>query len=84
MKTGATNVGADVLQRSNSLGFDAGASSTRDYEKLKERIKLVQEARQNVLAFFEAKARGDRKAAEAHNVMVCNVPDYGVVCGVPD
>jgi ATP-dependent Clp protease ATP-binding subunit ClpC len=33
-----SNVGADVLQRSNSLGFDAGVSSTRDYEKLKERI----------------------------------------------
>ncbi len=27
-----------MLQRSNSLGFDAGVSSTRDYEKLKERI----------------------------------------------
>jgi len=33
-----SNVGADVLQRNNSLGFDAGVSSTRDYEKLKERI----------------------------------------------
>jgi ATP-dependent Clp protease ATP-binding subunit ClpC len=33
-----SNVGADVLQRSNSLGFDVGVSSTRDYEKLKERI----------------------------------------------
>ena len=36
-----SNVGADVLQRSNSLGFDAGASSTRDYEKLKERIMEI-------------------------------------------
>ena len=33
-----SNVGADVLQRNNSVGFDVGVSSTRDYEKLKERI----------------------------------------------
>jgi len=33
-----SNVGADVLQRNNSLGFDVGADSTRDYEKLKDRI----------------------------------------------
>ena len=33
-----SNVGADVLQRNNSVGFDVGVDSTRDYEKLKERI----------------------------------------------
>ena len=32
-----SNVGADVLQRSSSLGF-GNADATRDYEKLKERI----------------------------------------------
>jgi ATP-dependent Clp protease ATP-binding subunit ClpC len=32
-----SNVGADVLQRSSSLGFGS-ADATRDYEKLKERI----------------------------------------------
>jgi len=33
-----SNVGADVLQRNNSVGFDVGVSATRDYEKLKDRI----------------------------------------------
>ena len=33
-----SNVGADVLQRNNSVGFDVGVDSTRDYEKLKDRI----------------------------------------------
>ena len=33
-----SNVGADVLQRKNSVGFDVGVSATRDYEKLKDRI----------------------------------------------
>ena len=33
-----SNVGADVLQRNNSVGFDVGVSTTRDYEKLKDRI----------------------------------------------
>jgi ATP-dependent Clp protease ATP-binding subunit ClpC len=33
-----SNVGADVLQRNSSVGFDVGVSATRDYEKLKDRI----------------------------------------------
>ena len=33
-----SNVGADVLQRNSFMGFDAGTDTTRDYEKLKERI----------------------------------------------
>jgi ATP-dependent Clp protease ATP-binding subunit ClpC len=33
-----SNVGADVLQRNASVGFDVGVDSTRDYEKLKDRI----------------------------------------------
>jgi ATP-dependent Clp protease ATP-binding subunit ClpC len=33
-----SNVGADVLQRNNSVGFDVGVDATRDYEKLKDRI----------------------------------------------
>ena len=33
-----SNVGADVLQRNNSVGFDVGMDTTRDYEKLKEKI----------------------------------------------
>jgi ATP-dependent Clp protease ATP-binding subunit ClpC len=33
-----SNVGADVLQRNSFMGFETAADSTRDYEKLKERI----------------------------------------------
>ena len=33
-----SNVGADVLQRNNAVGFDVGMDATRDYEKLKDRI----------------------------------------------
>ena len=33
-----SNVGADVLQRNSFMGFDTSVDSTRDYEKLKERI----------------------------------------------
>jgi len=33
-----SNVGADVLQRNASMGFDVGQDSERDYEKIKSRI----------------------------------------------
>ncbi|MEO0795032.1 MAG: ATP-dependent Clp protease ATP-binding subunit [Verrucomicrobiota bacterium] len=33
-----SNVGADVLQRSTSMGFDVGLSDARDFERIKDKI----------------------------------------------
>jgi len=33
-----SNVGAEVLQRTSSMGFDVGGNADRDYEKIKSRI----------------------------------------------
>ncbi len=33
-----SNVGADMMQRTTSMGFDTGADSLRDYEKLKDKL----------------------------------------------